>query len=413
MSINISVTNTDDFPSLGKKTVREQTKSRRSSSALSSQSSASFGSPSPSVVKTLIQNGDYYAAEDATLRPFLKCFCETCGQQWLRENRWTTYCEKAFVLKKGTTVKVVKSKVVHHKVGFKHERFSIALVELEQPKKVLEKSKHCRQGIQRFPEFGWVMSKTLKIRGAIRSESALKEAQSEVVDRSRSRSASVATSVQGNGVFQFGEAVLVQVESGDWVEAIVKSEDPKDLKVALEGDSQIYPVHAAYIKKFPTRKFVLTCDAKVRSTEFVDNWDQIATLKKGTVVSISHMSGYEGRVTAPIAGWVTMRSKHRLNMIEQTWKFKEQKPTIIVKNLPSNVTENQLTRAIRMKARCNPLNVKFESQNGKYSALVEVDFGAGCQLVDRKVLELNYGWNVTFKWDIQFLQNRAAQNLFN
>jgi len=256
------------------------------------------------------------------------------------------------------------------------------------------------------------MSKTLKIRGAIRSKSTVDLLeQCRIANRSRSRSASVATSVQGNGVFQFGEAVLVQLESGDWVEAIVKSEFP--LRVALEGDSQIYPVHAAYIKKCPTRKFILTCDAKVRSTEFVDNWDQIATLKKGTVVSISHMSGYEGRVTAPVAGWVTMRSKHRLNMIEQTWKFKEQKPTIIVKNLPGSVTENQLTRAIRMKARCNPLNVKFESYKGKYRALVEVDFGAGCQLVDRKVLELNFGWNVTFKWDMQFLQNRAAQNLFN
>jgi len=235
MSINISVTNTDDFPSLGKKTVREQTKSRRSSSALSSQSSASFGSPSPSVVKTVIQNGDYFAAEDATLRPFLKCFCETCGQQWLRENRWTTYCEKAFVLKKGTTVKVVKSKVVHHKIGFEHERFSIALVQLEEPERDLEESKHCRQGIQRFPRSGWVMSKTLKIRGAIRSHSACREAaqRREFVDRSRSRSASVATSVQGNGVFQFGEAVLVQVESGDWVEAIVKGMYP--LRVALEG----------------------------------------------------------------------------------------------------------------------------------------------------------------------------------
>jgi len=412
MSINISVTNTDDFPSLGKKTVREQTKSKRSSSALSSQSSASFGSPSPSVVKTVIQNGDYFATEDATLRPFLKCFCNTCGGQWLRESRWTTNCEKAFVLKKGSTVKVVKSKVVHHKVGFKHERFSIALVQIEDPEMDLEYSSECCVGNQRVPWSGWVMSKTLKIRGAIRSQSAVrKAAQRGVVDHSRSRSVSVANSTQGYGVFQFGEPVIVQLESGDWVEATVKSEDP--LLVSLEGDSQTYPVHIEFIKKCPTTKFVLTCDAKVRSTEFVDNWDQIATLKKGTVVSITHMSGYEGRITAPVVGWVTMRSKHRLNMIEPTWKYKEQKPTIVVKNLPSTITEKQLTRALRMKARCKVLNVKFLRLRGENRALVEVDFRGGCQLVDTKAMELSYGWSITFKWHMDFLLNRAAQNLFN
>lgn len=362
-------------------------------------------------MKTVIQNGDYYAVENAALRPFLRCFCETCGGQWLRECKWSTYCEKAFTVKKGTTVKVIKSKVVHHQVGFEHERFSIALVQITDPENELEPSTHMQRSYKepKMPTSGWVMSKTLRVRGAIRSESVLRNVAKRAVDRSRSRSVSVATSV-ASSVFQFGEAVLVQTESGEWKDAVVKCECP--LSIQFEDSTETWPVHVDFIKKYPARKFVLTCDAKVRSIEHVDNWDQIATLKKGTVVSISHMSGYEGRITAPVAGWVTMRSKHCLNMVGKDWKFVEQKPTIIVQNLPASFTEQKLTRALLTKGRCDALNVQFQRKGEQFRAVVEVGYGAGCQLVDRKTLEVFCGWNVTFKWDMGFLQNRAAQNLY-
>jgi len=416
MSINITVSNTNDFPSLGKKTTGTQTSGKRSSSALSSQSSASAGSRSPSVnssVKTVIQNGDYYTVENAALRPFLRCFCETCGGEWVRECKWSTYCEKAFTVKKGTTVRVIESKVVHHKVGFEHERFSIALVSLDDPETQLEPSTHFLESIKRgwknpkMPYSGWVMSKTLKVRGAIRSQSVLRNV-AKFADRSRSRSVSVATSV-ASSVFQLGEAVLVQTETLEWKEAVVKCENP--LRIQFVGQPETWWVHLDFIKKCPARKFVLTCDAKVRSLEHVDKWDHIATLKKGTVVSISHMSGYEGRVTAPVAGWITMRSKHRLNMVEQDWKFVEQQPTIIVKNIPSCFTGQKLKRALLNKARCNALNVIFQRKGDKVRAVIQVGYGAGCHLVERKSLEVFWGWNVTFKWDMAFLQNRAAQNL--
>jgi hypothetical protein len=371
-----------------------QTRRLRSSSALSSQSSASAGSRSPSKsVQKEISNGDYVTSDRAVLRPYLKCFCETCGSQWLREHEWTMRCEKSCPVKKGTPVRVVQSKVVHHKVGHKHERFSIALIEMQDP------DNHLR---------GWVMSKTLKVRGGIRSESALRQAAYRTANRSRSRSVSVAPSMQ-DSVFQYGELVLVQTQGGDWVDAEVKNVNP--LEVTLKGYSEVWPVHIDFVKKYPTRKFMLTHDAKVRSTEQVDNWKPLATLKKGTVVSITHMSGYEGRITAPVCGWVTMRSKHSLNMINKDWKFAEQKPTIIVQNLPSSITKKKLTRALVLKGNCVAENVELQWKGNEVRAFVQVGYASGCQLVSGKTLEIFSGWTVTFKWSFDYLQNRAAANL--
>jgi len=245
-----------------------------------------------------------------------------------------------------------------------------------------------------------------KIRGGIRSASSNRHYRSTTVDRSRS--VSVATSVP-ESVFSLGELVKVQTDSGDWADALVKCENP--LKVMNVGYNTVYPIHLQHIKKYPARKFVLTSNAKVRSTEFVDKWAPIHTLKKGTVVSITHMSGYEGRITAPVCGWITMRSKHSLNMVEKDWKFVEQKPTIIVKNLPADITEDKLTRKLRLKAYCEPESVVFQRQGDKFRAVIEVGYETGCQLVERKTLEVSYGWNVHFKWDMDFLQNRAAKNL--
>jgi hypothetical protein len=384
----------DNFPSQGNKTTGNKTRRFRSSSALSSQSSASAGSRSPSKsVQREISNGDYLTSDCAVLRPYLKCFCETCGSEWLREHEWTMRCEKACSVKKGTPVRVVQSKVVHHKVGHKHERFSIALIEMQDPYDRLR---------------GWVMSKTLKVRGGIRSESALRQSAYRTANRSRSRSVSVATSVQ-ESVFQYGELVLVQTQGGDWVDAEIKSTNP--LRVNLKGHSEVWPVHIEFVKKYPARKFMLTQDVKVRSTEKVDNWKPVATLKKGTVVSITHMSGYEGRITAPVCGWVTMRSKHSLNMISKDWKFAEQKPTIIVENLPSSMTRAKLTRALAWEGDCGAEVVEFQRKGNEMRAFVQVDYPTGCQLVDGKTLDIFSGWTVTFKWSMGYLQNRAASNL--
>jgi len=414
MSLNISVTNTDDFPSLEKKTIgtKKYTRRKRSSSALSSQSSTSAGN-CPSVkrsVKREIQSGDYFTTELAVLRPFLRCYCFDCQDyrgQWLRESQWTMSCKKAIPVVSGTPVRVIKSKSVHHKVGDKHERFSVALIEMDDPNEIFGVETD-KWGNEREVKQGWVMSKTLKIRGGIRSSSRLTNVQTEsVVDRSRS--VSVASSVQGS-VFSYGEPVRVQTVAGDWVDAVVKCEKP--LKVMKGDDNTVYEIHIDCVKKYPAKKWVLTCDAKVRSTEFVDKWDQIATLKKGTVVSITHMSGYEGRITAPVCGWITMRSKHSLNMVKPDWKFVEQKPTIIVKNLPPTITEAKLTRALQTKAYCNPESIEFQVQDNKFRAVIQVGYEAGCQLVDQKSMTVAYGWDVTFKWSMDFLLNRAAKNLY-
>jgi len=438
MSLNISVTDTDQFPSLGKKTVGTQTRRTRSSSALSSQSSMSAGNCPPvkkvkKSVRTEIHKGDYYTSECAVLRPFLLCRCQNCEDygQWLRERQWTSSCRKSWPVVSGTPVRVLKSKVVHHKVEvktsrgtsyqpkkFKHERFSIALIELEDSNDYFGITGTDYHGNDIYLTKGWIMSKTLKVRGGIRSASRVSESgsylttsnvQREVVDRSRS--VSVATSVV-EPVFCYGEPVKVQNMAGDWVDAVVKCENP--LKVRMEGDDTTeYPVHLDFVKKYPARKWRLTCDAKVRSTEHVDKWDTIATLKKGTVVSITHMSGYEGRITAPICGWITMRSKHRLNVVEPDWKFVEQKPTIIVKNLPANITEAKLVRELRFKAHCDPTSVEFQKKGEKFRAVIEVGYQTGCQLVNQKTMEVWCGWNVTFQWSMDFLRNDALWNLLN
>jgi len=436
MSLNISVTNTDDFPALGKKTVGTQTKRTRSSSALSSQSSTSAGYNCPPVkrsVKTVIRKGNYYINERATLRPFLDCRCHNCEDYgrgtWLRESQWTMSCRKAHPVCSGTAVRVLKSKVVHHKVEVKdsqgrsfrpkkfvHEHFSVAQIELEDKNDYFGISGRDYEGYDILVTKGWVMSKTLRNR--IRSASRVSDSGSTFLATSnvkrenivdRSRSVSVATSV-AEPVFCNGEPVKVQNMAGEWVDAVVKSENP--LKVRMAGDDPtVYPVHLDFIKKCPTRKFRLTCDVKVRSTEFVDKWDRIATLKKGTVVSITHMSGYEGRITAPVCGWITMRSKHSLNVVEPDWKLVDQKPTIIVTNLPSSITEAKLVRELRLKAYCDPESVEFQKKGDKFRAVIEVGYGTGCKLVDQETMELFNGWNVSFKWSMNFLRNHAAQNL--
>jgi len=374
-----------------------RTRRLRSSSALSSQSSASAGSRSPSEsVQKENPNEEYFTLDRAVLRPHLKCYCENCGCQWLREHEWTTRCEKARSVKRGTRVRVVQSKVVHHKVGHKHERFSIALIEFKvKTKRTVKEVK------------GWVLSKTLTKRGDIRSESALRTAY-DTANRSRSRSVSVAPSVQ-ESVFQYGEHVLVQNDEGVWLDAEIKNTKP--LEVTFKGYSEVWPVHIEFVKKCPVKKFMLTQDVNVRSTETVDSWRPIATLKKGTVVSITQTSGYEGRITAPVCGWVTMRSKHSVNMISKDWKFAEQKPTIIVENLPVSMTRAKLTRALAWQGNCGAEIVEFQRKENKLSALIQVDYPTGCQLVDEKTLDIFSGWTVTFKWSLKYLQNRAAENL--
>lgn len=432
MSLNISVTDTDEFPSLGKKTMGTQTKRKRSSSALSSQSSMSAGNcpPVKKSVKTEIQKGDYYTTECAVLRPFLLCRCKNCNDygQWLRESQWTSSCRKAWPVTSGTAVRVLKSKVVHHKVEvktsrgesyepkkFRHERFSVALIELEDSNDYFGVTGTDYHGNAKYLTQGWVMSKTLKSRGGIRSVSRARvsdsgstsNGQRGVVDRSRS--VSVATSVP-ESVFCCEDPVQVQLMTGDWVYAVVKSVNP--LLVRMEGDDATeYPVHPDCIRKFPleVRKFRLTYDAKVRSTEHGDKWDKIATLKKGTVVSVTHTSGNEGRIVSPVFGWITMRNKHSLNVVESGWKYVEQKPTIIVKNLPSNITEGKLRWALRTKARCYPESVEIKGNR----AVIEVGYQTGCKLVDQKSMEVSCGWNISFHWSMNFLRNDAAWNLYN
>jgi len=328
-------------------------------------------------------NGDYLTSECAVLLPY--------GSEWIREHEWTMRCEKACSVKKGTPVRVVESKVVHHKIGHKHERFSITEIEVQDPSDRLR---------------GWVLSKTLKVRCGIRTQSALRQAASwENRRKELQKYRQSWIYPKQESVFQYGELVLVQTEKGDWVDAEIKSENP--LRVNFKGHSKEWYVRNEFVKKYAARKFLLTQDVKVRSTEKVDNWRPVATLKKGTVVSITHMSGYEGRITAPVCGWVTMRSKHSVNMINKDWKFTEQKPTIIVQNLPGSMTRAKLTRALD----CGAEIVEFQRKGNEFRAFVQVDYPTGFQLVDGETLDIFSGCTFTFKWSVDYLQNRAAANL--
>lgn len=396
----------EDFPSLPvQKNNTKIDQQERSSSVESSVSSASVGAfrDQKTEQKEKIPNGTYLVVDDLIVRPHLKCRCEYCGSEWLTQAVWSkAKCQKAIVVPVDSvsTVKVLNSKVVHHKVGFKVSKFSVALVE----------------GRDDEGDFrGWCLSKSLDYglthRQEIRSQSLarLNVFPREEVDRSRSNSvASFRQTTDVTSGFMLGEPVLAKVDDVNWVKAVVR--DVKPLTAAVQNTGQLVS-HISKIKKVTTRNFVVARDIPVRNTELNDKWAvKTGELKKGTVIA-AFPSGYEGYVTSPVCGWITMRTEHSLNVVNESFVPAKQEPTIFVKNLPEDLTEAELRQNLFDKLMIYPKKIQFQSNGTAFRAAITfVCHAEALELAEQKTFEIRCEWNLGFEWDLQYLQKHALSS---
>lgn len=397
----------EEFPALPIIT-KKQTGMKKSCSPCSSVSTTSIGAVSEEVRK--IQNGDYYLTETATVRPFFKCRCDTCKNSIPLAGGWDNFCHKSFTESRGVTVQVTDSKVLRVRYYVEEEnkyywsKYSVAYVEscTKQESKTIA---HCHVH-RRFR--GWVLTSVLRRRFST-SQSLLRAPAREVyVDRSRS------PSMAPEPMFEFGDLVEVRTDaSGKWFRGEVKQENP--LLILVEGASRAQRFHSTAIRSCATRQFVATEDLAVRKQKQIDNWST-QTLKKGTVVGVVYMDGYEGRITSPVQGWISMRTRHSLNVVETGFTAVPQNATIIVKNLPGDITISELKRNLLYRGLVNPKTVEMQSRGVEFRALVTLSSShkEASALVDKKVVSIgNEGKQATVCWDMRYLKNRAAWKFQN
>jgi len=405
---------TEDFPSLPiqknetKKVLRE-----RSSSAGSSVSSSSIGAFRDQKTKQAerIPKGTYIAVDDLIVRPHLHCRCEYCGSEWLTEGEWAkAKCQKATKIPVGScsSVKVLKSKIVHNRVGFKHYKFSVAHIQcqavFEDKKSGATKTKKVR---------GWCVSKCLGYgvthKESIRSESTTRSVDSRREEVDRSRSNSVASSCFGpTHGFMLGEPVLAKVDGVNWVKAVVRDVNP--FMVAVEDSASQLVSHISNVKKMPTRNFVLARDVSVRNTQLEDKWAvKTGVLKKGQTIAV-YVTGFEGYV-ASVGGWITMRSEHSLNVVTETFVPEKQAPTLFVTNLPGDLTGKELREKLWREFQVAPTSIQFQSNGTQVRAVLTcVVHSEALELAERKTFQIRFGWNLLFSWDLQYLQNKALSS---
>lgn len=375
---------TTDFPTLPTRKPSTAPKARRSMKPRTSR---------PEVVGKL-ENGNYYSRREIFVRPFLSCWCIYCYDQsknksrpdYIREEQWEM-CEKARTFGKGTICKVTDSKIVRHHTRNGEEKFSIAKVKFEN-------------GVR-----GWVRSKNLKQRKSIRSESVLRNmAREEYIERSRTPSVcSSGSSFCPPLLFQLGEVVLCRNGSGEWVQGEVQNEIP--LLVLAAGSRKPCPFAFKDLKKVPTRKFRALEDVDVRSCKTIDNWKK-TTLKKGTIISVAYVEGFEGRITGPVVGWISMRNKHSLNVVEQDYTPVERTPTLLINGIPSHMTEMQLIATLQQNAYFTPESIVFQKKGEEFRAVVEPSgHSSGVDLVELGEVILDGIHRLTFRWEMNYLRS--------
>lgn len=362
-----------------------------SPSPRSSMSTTSIGGCDEVETKIHSRN-NYYTMKSVTVRPYFKCLCERCGSEIPTENEWSSKCNKAMKLKRGTFCNVTKTKLL--RVG--KDRYNISWVETDV------KSKKTNRRAR-----GWVLSRFVNKRFDA-SPSQTRPSKSVEVDRTRSRSASVQTQ---ESPFKFGDLVLVRFHGNaeNWVRGEVRKESP--LLILAEGASRPQTFHSSNIKNLPTRKFVTAQNVIVRTQKQVDDWG-VQTLKPGTDVSVAYMEGFEGRITSPVNGWISMREAHSLNVVESDWTYQEQNPTIVVKNLPGDMTESKLRDTLLFKGYVEAFTVTFQRKGDEFRALVSLRNSrkAVSQLVEKKQITCD-DQHLQISWDIRYLRNLAAWRL--
>lgn len=418
MSTNISTI--EDFPSLptvtktvktAKKSEKQRAATKRSRSALSSESIGDLEEiKCPKCTHELAKGTYYVARDDVFLRPFLNCHCVSCWDKrsesstivFIREQDWNG-CEKKRLLEKGLLCEVSKSKVVYHRADRKHrsvENFSVAYVEIQGSK------------LKR----GWVPSRFLKQRTTLRSESVLswKEVESkEHMDRSRANSVCSFETSAPQPLFQLREIVRVRIETGAWEDGEVQSVEPH-LLILLNCDSRAYYYDVADVQKYPVREFVALKDVAIRADEAIDRWTPIiGTLKKGSSVSIAYWKGTEARITAPMPGWISMRTKHTLNVLEKDYTFVECNPSVLV-YVPGDMTEMDLIALFQQVACVTPERITFQAKNGKFRAIVEITgYKTGMNIVDLGGASFTNGESFSFSWYLPYLKSRAYTIMTN
>lgn len=399
------ISKAEEFPALETlKTTRSTMSTERSPSALSSVSTTSIGAfPSARTKVTKLEKGTYFNPTEIWVRPFLSCRCDLCrerGNGYPREEEWER-CHKVHFHCEAFTIDVSKSKVVHHRTAKGHEKFSVAYV--------FGKSGNAEIR-------GWVRSKNLKRRAAVRDENTLQRGHyitgrsAAEVDRSRSPSVcSSASSMLPPALYQFGELVLCRIPSGEWVRGEVQSEFPLEILTAGENRPRRFTFHN--VKKYPVRKFVALEALEVRTCAANDNWGSKCTLKRGTSIDVAYIQGYEGRITAPVAGWITVRNEHCLSVIEKDYVFSPRLPTLLINNIPASTTEVQLTRMMQHNAYVTPTSIQFQQNGDQFRAVVQFrSRAAALGLVKLGEVCLDGKHTLTFKWEMNYLRSKAAES---
>lgn len=408
INLNTNISKVEDFPVLGEKTnaTRKTEKTfRRASSALSSVSTTSIGAcnKTSAEVTWKLGCGSYYNRTEIYVRPFLSCWCQFCQENsrnparpdYLKEEDWER-CQKKRYLEPGYICEVTDSKVVRHKTLEGVQKFSVAYVKMEN-------------GVR-----GWVRSKNLKRRGKIRSESVLRnlafEKRQVEVDRSRSPSVcSSSNSMLPPPLFQFGEVVLCRIKSGEWVKGEVHCEHP--LKIMTAGNNRPCRFSFKNVKKHPVRKFVVLENIDVRTVAANDSWGSKATLKRGTNIDVAYVKGFEGRITAPVCGWITMRNSHSLNVVEKDYAFTSRLPTMLISNIPGSMTQRQLQIMLQQNAFVNPCSIEFQQKGDQYRAAVQFRTHAeGVELVKLGEVQLDGDRRLGFSWEMNYLRSRSMAN---
>lgn len=408
-----NISKVEDFPVLGTKTkATKKTKktTRRSSSALSSVSTTSIGAfqSTRTEVTWKLENGLYFNTAEIWVRPFLSCRCNFCKDRsrnparpdYLKEEDWE-YCEKVDYKCGCYALEVTKSKVVHHRTKNGHEKFSVAYVEGKNGNRIIR---------------GWVRSKNLKRRQGVRNESTLKQRAivahrlASEVDRSRSPSVcSSATSMIPPPLYQFGEVVLCRIQTGEWVKGEVRCEHP--LEILTAGNNRSCRFRFNNVKKHPVRTFVALEDIEVRTVVAKDRWNSKCTLKRGTSIDVAYLEGFEGRITAPVCGWITMRNKHSLSVVDKDYVFAEREPTLLINNVPGNLTERQLVVMIQQNAYVSPTSIQFQQNGNQFRAVVQFRTHAeGVGLVELGEVCLDGKHRLVLKWEMNYLRSRALAN---
>lgn len=385
----------EEFPALPVIKKSESTV-QRSPSTFSSVSTTSIGASED--LRVEIPNGKYRIMNSIFIRPSLYCECRNCLATYPTADNFEG-CEYAtFLAETQVVCRVTASKVVRHR----NEKFSVAYIRSDATM-VNTDSKDLQPREVR----GWVKSKHLdRIHTASRSAAPVFNLRQNEVDRSRS------PSVLGESRFQFGDLVLVNIaaKGEKWVRGEVRQEKP--LMILVEGTSTPQRFHARSIKDHETRPFVAVRDLNVRRNKFRGDWS-CTTLKAGTTVRVAYMDGQEGRIIAPVQGWISMRDTHSLYVIEPSWTdTQERDASIIVSNLPGGITQEVLRRQLFLRGYFQAKTITFQRKGDQFRAVVTLNSRTSVsKLVEQGSVEIQHGWRCKVEWNKFYLKNVAKRTL--